>query len=820
MVFQRNFQNKNNEEDSIIESFKKYHKKPLSSWIEEYVQGINELGEGSLDDQILWHFGNVTFEKKSLEGLIQSYLSILKKNKNVSPKILFILALAGNANICINRPKVYKYLNQAADVGLAIAFTALGNSYFNARDNTKDDYRAMMECYQTAAAGGSSEAVLSLAQIYEKGMGVKSDNDKALEYYYLAAKQNHPIALFYLAKFFKRSDPNKTHEYFAQAAKRGCPDALAYLGQMYFEGKVVEKNITKAVLYFELSAEQGSHYAYYGLAKLYESGNGIEKNIHQAAWYYLKVKDSYPKTAKNQLFPLFVRNKTDYVICYAAMSCMDKLDAKEINELLQAFYNLQFKYFKFFIQLAQKNTNTNYFTFSSRLKKQLAIMFSVSFHCLNRKALPSELIENIFFELIGSSKTNLISNRQLLEEGGTERYANGLLLAIKKRLLEFPSNPTKILKVNEKLIIVDVKKQLATIKNADAGNIAYSSALFWVRKDLGIPEKDYSQKWKTEKQNIPCRLYLKSNLILLSHDLLATISENNLIVIINYTKKIIHELLYPKNKCYSLLKISNQSFALLHQHGISIWNLNNNQSEVMLKHQNVISMTMMQDGKLLSASQDLLIIWSLEHKKSEKEIKLPNATHPLETVIFAKNQKIITLHSVNNSKKNSLRKEHAIKIWSEQGAHLMTIKNEYPISLCLLPGNRLAGVDCNGIYTFDLETYQRTHVVQQNIADISRTMLFVGGEDFAKIFYVQDEVVATYVSGFSILLWNIKSGRLVNNINVDSLQSCCTLLDGHIAAVTATTLYTFQFKELINNLAQDRERYNYASDEHTIFKPY
>ncbi|WP_010606691.1 tetratricopeptide repeat protein, partial [Pseudoalteromonas maricaloris] len=76
------------------------------------------------------------------------------------------------------------------------------------------------------AQSGDADAQCNLGVMYEKGKGVAQSDEKAVEYYRLAAEQGN--------------------------ARGQC-----YLGVMYRQGKGVAQSDEKAVEYFQLAAEQG-----------------------------------------------------------------------------------------------------------------------------------------------------------------------------------------------------------------------------------------------------------------------------------------------------------------------------------------------------------------------------------------------------------------------------------------------------------------------------------------------------------------------------------------------------------------------------------
>ena len=99
------------------------------------------------------------------------------------------------------------------------------------------------------------DAMYNLAVIYDFGLGVPQDKDRALEWYSKASRLNHEIAQFNLA-------------------------------WIYYNGDNVEKDNFEAFKYYSLSAEQGYSKAQFNLASLYYSGEGTMKDyVNAYKWF-------------------------------------------------------------------------------------------------------------------------------------------------------------------------------------------------------------------------------------------------------------------------------------------------------------------------------------------------------------------------------------------------------------------------------------------------------------------------------------------------------------------------------------------------------
>ena len=105
------------------------------------------------------------------------------------------------------------------------------------------------------AKAGNPEAAYWMGRMYQDGLGVKKDVDKALTY-------------------------------FKQAAKGGWHDAELQLGEIYFHGRDVIQNFVLARKWLERAAYSGAPLAQRDVGKLYAEGWGVQKDpVWAYVWY-------------------------------------------------------------------------------------------------------------------------------------------------------------------------------------------------------------------------------------------------------------------------------------------------------------------------------------------------------------------------------------------------------------------------------------------------------------------------------------------------------------------------------------------------------
>lgn len=133
---------------------------------------------------------------------------------------------------------------------------------------------------QSKADSGDVTAQLELAEIYRTGKGVASSISKALRYYIMAARQNSPAALYFLADCQDRgvgtpADPSSAFQNYLKAAKLGHTEACLAVGHFYEVGRACFQDINLAKQFYQAAAQRGNKAAASKLADLERTGGRL-----------------------------------------------------------------------------------------------------------------------------------------------------------------------------------------------------------------------------------------------------------------------------------------------------------------------------------------------------------------------------------------------------------------------------------------------------------------------------------------------------------------------------------------------------------------
>jgi TPR repeat protein len=95
---------------------------------------------------------------------------------------------------------------------------------------------SMVASLERAAAGGSADAAIGLAQMYLNGTAVQADSDKSIEWYRKAARLGSPEAQFRLGVILAQKPDQQAaaegKDWLQRAARNGSKSAKAYLAQL------------------------------------------------------------------------------------------------------------------------------------------------------------------------------------------------------------------------------------------------------------------------------------------------------------------------------------------------------------------------------------------------------------------------------------------------------------------------------------------------------------------------------------------------------------------------------------------------------------
>ncbi len=123
-----------------------------------------------------------------------------------------------------------------------------------------DDKTKVFEYMKRAADLGDADAQIRIGYMYEKGIGVEQNYEKAVENYKKGAEQGSDYGFF-------------------------------NLGVLSLEGHGLKQSYENGIIYMSQSALMGHDLGFWGLGELYRDGEGVKKDNNMAADFFHKAAE-------------------------------------------------------------------------------------------------------------------------------------------------------------------------------------------------------------------------------------------------------------------------------------------------------------------------------------------------------------------------------------------------------------------------------------------------------------------------------------------------------------------------------------------------
>ena len=205
-----------------------------------WAHGIRRKRKGTIDPDVMKYGKGVNplWKHHNLEELHRARESRLKYTHIGE-------YYSDGVHVPINRHKALTAFETAATLGDKDAYNRVGLMYLNT--NSKKAHMWFKKGHDV----GSKSATVSLGMSYLFGFGVKRDYKKAFDCF---------------------------------QSTTSFADSNYYLGYMYYNGKHVDRDSTKALVYFKKGARENEVAAYYA-GMIYMKGVGVPVNVNKAVHY-------------------------------------------------------------------------------------------------------------------------------------------------------------------------------------------------------------------------------------------------------------------------------------------------------------------------------------------------------------------------------------------------------------------------------------------------------------------------------------------------------------------------------------------------------
>jgi TPR repeat protein len=169
----------------------------------------------------------------------------------------------------------------------------------------RKDFDAAFMLAGPLAESGDRDAQFGLGWLYDRGLGVGRDEEKAAVWYQKAAEKGHLLAQLNLGSMYEYGagvpqNNEQAFKWYKQAAEQDDPDAQNHVGVAYARGQGVERDDTAAVLWYEKAARHGFAKAQKNLGDMYATNRGVQRDDREALrLYYQAAEQKHPDAEFN-----------------------------------------------------------------------------------------------------------------------------------------------------------------------------------------------------------------------------------------------------------------------------------------------------------------------------------------------------------------------------------------------------------------------------------------------------------------------------------------------------------------------------------------
>jgi hypothetical protein len=160
-----------------------------------------------------------------------------------------------------------------------------------------------MSSFQEAAAGGIIEATAQIGYMYDKGLGVQRNYQKAADFWAKAAAQGDAHAMYDLGVCHQLGRGCKQNYrlavmWYRRAAAKGLAPAMYAIGRLYELGHYdqgggqPEQSYPLAAKWYRRAAAKGVASAMYAIGRLYAKGRGVNRNPQQAISWFRRAAEA------------------------------------------------------------------------------------------------------------------------------------------------------------------------------------------------------------------------------------------------------------------------------------------------------------------------------------------------------------------------------------------------------------------------------------------------------------------------------------------------------------------------------------------------
>ena len=195
------------------------------------------------------------------------------------------ILMNGEANL-INDEEAVDWFKKAAMSGNSDAQLALGRMSLKRRGGLIE--ADALSYFSAASQAGRIEARRAIGEMYQKGIGLPKDTEKAKVWLRQAADAGDTSGAKKMGDSLIETDAKAALQWYKKAADAGDGEAAYIAAIMYAENLEIRPNSKQSALLMEQAAESGIAGAQADYGLLVYQGAGVERNIEAAAQWFKK----------------------------------------------------------------------------------------------------------------------------------------------------------------------------------------------------------------------------------------------------------------------------------------------------------------------------------------------------------------------------------------------------------------------------------------------------------------------------------------------------------------------------------------------------
>ncbi len=223
---------------------------------------------------------------------------ITQKNRELSFDI-YGAAIVSFARKDAIEPEEVEFLGASAEAGNVDAMLLLADCYEKGWGTDPDPEKAFF-WFQKAAEKGSTQGMIAVANCYLQGIGVSAQAEPVFAWNMKAAEAGDVSGMVNAASCYEdgwgvKQDPAQAAVWYERAARAGSDLGMYHMARCYRSGIGVRQDPAQAFFWMHQLAQTGNADGMYNVALMYQYAYGTPEDPRQAFLWYQKAADcGYP----------------------------------------------------------------------------------------------------------------------------------------------------------------------------------------------------------------------------------------------------------------------------------------------------------------------------------------------------------------------------------------------------------------------------------------------------------------------------------------------------------------------------------------------